>query len=378
MRQIWLAFVVLCLSFSAMAANRIEEWNQDLDVLETRLAAVHPKFKPCGLSPEIKTEFAQLRQNLEHLSDAEVSVAVQRLLARVGDGHTLLFPFGMKRGALHRLPVMLWQFDDGLFVVQASDAKAVRRLSPYISHDNDMQLRWAAPFYATITEFLVAIGGAKRADAATLTFDDGESITFASADIDPSKLDLKLPTPQHRDVNFWFTKLADDTLYIQLNAIADAPDKSLSAFGNELHSALAGVHRAILDLRLNNGGDARKANDVLKALIAFDTDGGKLAVLTSRMTFSAAQTLATRLDEWTNATFVGEPTGSRPNHYGNERSFALPSSGLRGTIASGLNQPITANDDRETILPDVVVTQTAEQYFRRADPVLEAALNRIR
>ncbi|HEY4641058.1 MAG TPA: hypothetical protein VII75_06910 [Thermoanaerobaculia bacterium] len=389
MRRIGFSLLVLILSSSALAASRVEEWNQDLDALETRLAAVHPKFKPCGLTPEVKAGFAHLRHDLEHLSDGEISVEVQRLLAEIGDGHTLLWPFGMKRGVLHRVPVMLWQFDDGLFVVQASDAKALRRrvngigglpadevlrrLRPYVSHDNDMQLQWAAPFYATITEFLVAIGAAKNA---TLTFDDGQSMTFTSAGIDPSKLELKLPVP-NGNAPFRYEKRPDGTLYIQLNAIADGPDKSLATFGKELHSALAGVNRAVLDLRFNSGGDARKANDVLKTLIAFDAAGGKLAVLTSRMTFSAAQTLATRLDEWTNALFIGEATGSRPNHYGNERNFTLPNSGLRGTIASGINQPITANDDRETIRPDVEVKQTSEQYFRGVDAVLEAAVKAL-
>lgn len=65
-----------------------------------------------------------------------------------------------------------------------------------------------------------------------------------------------------------------------------------------------------------------KADELMKTLIAFDSRGGKLVTLIGRMTFSAAQTFAARIDQWTNTTFVGEPTGSRPNHYGNERHRA--------------------------------------------------------
>ena len=43
---------------------------------------------------------------------------------------------------------------------------------------------------------------------------------------------------------------------------------------------------------------------------------GKFVVIIGRRTFSAAQNLATRLDLKTNAVFVGEATGSKPNHYG--------------------------------------------------------------
>jgi len=89
----------------------------------------------------------------------------------------------------------------------------------------------------------------------------------------------------------------------------------------------------------------------------------------------AAQTFASRIDQWTGTTFAGESTGSRPNHFGNERTFTLPSSGVRGTIASGWNQPVTARDDRDTIKPEMPVATNAADYFAGRDPVLEKALN---
>jgi uncharacterized protein (DUF2267 family) len=128
---------------------------------------------------------------------------------------------------------------------------------------------------------------------------------------------------------------------------------------------------------LNNGGEASKADELLRTLIAADTLGVRLAILTSRMTFSAAQTFAARIDQWTGAVFVGQPTGSKPNHYGNERKFQLPDSGLRGTISSGLNQPVTARDDRPTIAPDIAVPTRASDYFAGADPTLDAAVRAL-
>jgi hypothetical protein len=96
------------------------------------------------------------------------------------------------------------------------------------------------------------------------------------------------------------------------------------------------------------------------------------------MTFSAAQTFASRIDQWTQAIFVGQPTGSRPNHYGNERKFELPNSGLRGTISSGWNQPVTSRDERATIAPDIAVPLRASDYFAGKDPALEEALKAVR
>jgi hypothetical protein len=166
------------------------EWQADLTVLKAELQRIHPRFRTCGLPAELDSQFAQLSGRLDSLTDSQIAVEVQRLLASVGDGHTLLWPFGMKRGTLLRAPVTLWWFEEGVYVVDGKHAgrRVVRigtlpaeevllRLKPYISQDNDMQSRWAAPFYATLSDFLMAIGAAtdridrcrgKRGDLAVL------------------------------------------------------------------------------------------------------------------------------------------------------------------------------------------------------------------
>jgi hypothetical protein len=132
----------------------------------------------------------------------------------------------------------------------------------------------------------------------------------------------------------------------------------------------------ILDLRHNSGGDASLADALLKTLVAYDVQGGRLTVLIGRTTFSAAQTLAARLDAWTRASFAGEPTGSRVNRHGNEAPFVLPHSGVRGTISSGWNQPVTARDYRVWIAPDTPLALTSKDYFAGKDPVLEAVIGK--
>jgi C-terminal processing protease CtpA/Prc len=176
---------------------------------------------------------------------------------------------------------------------------------------------------------------------------------------------------------FWAVELPGGVLYVQVNAMNDGRDETLAAFAIALRRRIAGFRAVAVDLRLNNGGEASKADELLRTLIAADTQGVRLAVLTSRMTFSAAQTFAARIDQWTGAVFVGQPTGSKPNHYGNERKFLLPNSGLRGTISSGLNQPVTARDERMTIAPDIAVPTRAKDYFAGADPTLDAAVRTL-
>jgi uncharacterized protein (DUF2267 family) len=397
----WSVALVTLVSLAApvRGGDRAEEWRADLTALAAELKQVHPRFRVCGLPAPLEARRISLAERAGGLTDEQVLVEIQRLLASVGDGHTLMWPFGMKRGTLLRLPLMLWEFAEGLYVVDASQPRLIgkrvlrigdipieevlKRLEPYVSHDNVEQLRWAAPFYASLTDFLAAVGAGGDRSASLITFDGGEKVRLSAAPIDPERLQTKLIAPKtapaplylsRTDAPFWTAELPGDVLYVQVNAMNDSPGESLAAFATALRPRLARFQRAVLDLRLNNGGEASKADELLRTLIAADTEGVKLAVLTSRMTFSAAQTFAARLDQWTAAVFVGQPTGSRPNHYGNERNFKLSNSGVRGTISSGLNQPVTARDERSTIAPDLAVPMTARDYFAGADPTLDAAV----
>jgi hypothetical protein len=263
----------------------------------------------------------------------------------------------------------------------------LERLRPYVSSDNDMQFRWAAPFYATLPELVADAVPGLSARAATewrLATGGGERTgQLAAGPVDPAGIELKLPPPPvpspppwlgRRDENAWFETLADGVVHAQVNAIADGDDESLAAFADRLDAKLRhGARGLVLDLRNDSGGDAALADRLLATLLAFDLHGGRLVVLVSRFTFSAAVTLAARLDAWTAATFVGEPTGSGPNHYGNETPFVLPNTGLRGNVSSGWNQPVRSADARVWIAPEVPVASTAADYFAGRDPALARA-----
>lgn len=377
-------------------------WQSDIDFLAEKLTRVHPRFKNCGLPSTIDSAKEALKSRLTSLTDTGIVVEIQKLLASVGDGHTILFPFGMKKGTLLRLPLMFWLFDDGLFVVDASQKqfigqKVLRigsltteelldKLKPYISQDNSQQFLWAVPFYCTMTDFLVSAGAIERRDSAAVTFGDNVSYSFRTEVIDPEKLEIKLIPAKtgtgpaylvYAKENFRVEKIGRDVLYIAVNSMNDSPQKTLEEFGRGLREQLKPYKKMILDLRYNNGGEASKADELFRTCVNFDVEGGRIAVLVGRMTFSAAQTFAARIDQWTNAFFVGEKTGSKPNHYGNERPFRLPFSDLRGTISSGFNQPVSANDTRMFIQPEIEVSVISENYFSGKDPEIDAALKHL-
>ncbi|MGE5401911.1 MAG: S41 family peptidase [Ignavibacteriales bacterium] len=385
-----------------MPADSIASWQSDIDYLVEKIIQIHPRYRDCGLQAELNSAKANLRLKIGSLTDTQIVVELQKLLASVGDGHTILYPFGMKKGTLLRIPLMFWLFDDGLFVIDAPQRQLIGQkvlsigslkvdelllnLTPYISHDNNQQFLWAAPFYCTLTDFLMAAGAIKNRDSATIVFGNNVKYSFTAKPVDPEKIEIKLIPPlneiapaylMHRNDNFRVEEIRPDVLYVAVNSMNDTSQKTLEEFGKELRKLLKPYKKMVLDLRYNNGGEASKADELFKTCVAFDVEGGKIAVLVSRMTFSAAQTFATRIDQWTSAFFVGEKTGSKPNHYGNERQFKLPFSGLRGSISSGYNQPVSANDSRIFISPEIEVRVNSENFYSGKDPEIDAALNEL-
>jgi C-terminal processing protease CtpA/Prc len=132
----------------------------------------------------------------------------------------------------------------------------------------------------------------------------------------------------------------------------------------------------ILDLRLNGGGDNRTYQPVLESLERLAT-ATRLAVLTSRTTFSAAMQLVVDLEQRTPAVFVGEPTGGSPNQYGDAIPVELPRSGRRAHVATIEWLTSGAGDERLTREPDLRVATGSTSFFSGEDLTLVAALDAL-
>jgi C-terminal processing protease CtpA/Prc len=74
----------------------------------------------------------------------------------------------------------------------------------------------------------------------------------------------------------------------------------------------------------------------------------------------------------TRAILVGEPTGGKPNHYGQVSSFNLLTSQLRVFHSTRFFRLSAA--DPPTLEPDVRVEFGSRDYFEGRDLVLEAVL----
>jgi len=114
----------------------------------------------------------------------------------------------------------------------------------------------------------------------------------------------------------------------------------------------------------------------LKALISNPkvNQNGKLFIIIGRRVFSAAQNAAAYFERFTNAIFVGEPTGSSPNFTGDEVFFTLPYSKMMANVSDVYWQSSTAYDFRTWIAPQIYIEPTFAAYRANRDPLMETIL----
>jgi hypothetical protein len=101
---------------------------------------------------------------------------------------------------------------------------------------------------------------------------------------------------------------------------------------------------------------------------------GRLFTIIGRGTFSAAISLVSALEQWTETIFVGEPTGNSPSQYGDARKHRLPHSGLTVRLSSVYWRDWSVNEKRPWVEPDLKAGLSWADYREGRDPALEAIL----
>lgn len=399
---------------------RDEGWRYDVDFLVAeakRMHGVHGGPERAAFSAAFDSAATALRERIPDLSNDAIVVEMRRLMALLGDAHTAIYGAGPEtplRFEGESLPVLFYQFDDGVHIVNAvGDASRwigarvlrfgsrptdhlMRDLSHYVHRDNPVTPTWlGVHFYLRATAILESLGATRDFSQVTLTLRDrrGEEhrVTLEGGDYDfPRKLRTPAnssdPPPLYlRDVdrNYWLQPLPDaSAVYWQFNQVRDMEEgPSIAAFADSLRETLerTGAENLIVDVRHNNGGNNGLLDPLLRTLVWWEqtAPGRRLFVITGRNTFSAAQNFINRVERWTDAIFVGEPSSSKPNFLGEETHVVLPFSRVHGSISTMYWQDSDPGDERRWIAPHVPVTLSSSDYFGNHDPAMAAVLRVI-
>jgi hypothetical protein len=403
-------FALPLLAVLAVAAGRVpelsreEKWRGDLIYLFAELPKRHKNLFFKITRERFDREIAGIIESVPKLSDSEIKLALRRLTAMIGDPHTRI-SYNVDK----TYPITLYQFSDGVFAAATMEeykgalgAKLIRigetdierakeAVRPFVTFENEWRFKHQFPNYLTDPENLYLLKILPSVNEGDFTFDDGhgnqfvvkprpvstkEGIKFITPfDSPPGKTPLYLRNPEQ---NYWYEYLPDSkTLYLHYRRCANMPLRPFNRFASELLMFMDKnpVERMVIDLRMNVGGNSTILDPFIKALSKRRdvNQPGRLFALIGRGTFSSACLNAIRLKRETKAMLLGEPTGQRPNSYGEVKAMTLPHSKMRVQYSTRYFK--TMNDDPPALAPDIQVELSSSDYTSGSDPVLERALS---
>lgn len=393
--------------------TREESWTKDLSYLEKRINELHYSPNHSISKTELSKEFQNLKTKIATLNDEQIVVELMKIVGSLGNGHNLIIPTSPNKGALKKLPVQFYQFNDGLFIVDAeigfekwigyevesfentSTKEAIQKTNTVNAKDNDMQKLWLGPYYLGLPDVLKGLGIVENANQVTITLNDRNgksqkvimnpvSWNFSGFPKMPKLKDSEQPLFLSKIVDpYWYKLIPENnSIYVQFNIVTQKKTQSLKDFNIELRSQTSknNIKHLILDLRHNHGGNGSILPPMLKTIINFEVmnPDGNVFVLMGRETFSAAQNLLTDITKYTNAILVGEPSGSKPNHIGEAGWFKLPYSGLMGLISTQFHQTSKAEDHRKWIAPHIPIDISSIDYFNGNDKALNIIMKVIK
>jgi hypothetical protein len=386
------------------------QWRSDLRYLQAYVEGRHPDPFFRTSKAEFQRAAVALDAAIPTLDNAHIIMGFQKLLAMLWDGHTtipLQYPeAGPIRARLgfRQYPLSIEHLSDGWFVTAASQdfapivggkvvsiggvpmQRIIEKATPYTSRDNDFTAFGRLPYLLQSPEMLEGASIVRDASRATITVDvDG---TTRSAQLRPTRegerVDVLMRRPdapvpfreQNTDKFFWMAPVTNGTLYVGYNTVGNMPDQSFEDFCALLQRTIENEHpaRLVIDLRRNGGGSGELNLYLLNTIARVpQLDTPKtLFVLVGPRTFSAAQMAADNFDLRTNALFIGEPTGGRPNHYGDAHLLTLPNSGVPVAVSTVFHQENGAFDNRQFTPPQVAVDVSSDDERRGIDPALNA------
>jgi hypothetical protein len=412
--------ILLALIFfvTPLAAQTPDKWREDLTFMAREMESTHKNLFHTMTRQQFEAAVKNLDQRIPTLQRHQIIVEMMKIVAMVDDGHSNIYPTRDAKIAFHSLPVQLYIFRDGMFVRAAKKEnadlvgarivrigsatveEAIARVGPLVGKDSEMGLKFFATYLLAMPEILHAVGLSDSIESANFTIErSGKQETISlkpsgpvqilPADTDVSWIpqegwvdmrEAATPPLWLRDINnaFWYEYLPGSrTVYAQINHVGNKKDETLAAFATRLTTFVDTnpVDKLIIDLRLNRGGNGELLKPLEVALLKSKIDQpGRLFILMGRSTWSASQFFLNWMEKYSSAVFVGEPSGSVGNVYGDSRRITLPNSGITVRVSVYYWQDWAPWDTRLSFGPNVAAELSSSDYKTNNDPALNAAL----
>ncbi len=393
---LWLlGSIAFCTTGRCQQPATTDDWAADVRFLADELARRHPDpFTRCSRE-RFNSEAQRLIERIDEVPAEMRILELMRLVALLGDGHTAVRP---DLSRFHYYPFNARMLDDGIFVTFATKEheqilgarlvqigtkpidQVVQSIKELLAHDNEFGFRNLLDKQLNTAEYLQYAGAAADLRSATFKFEkDGKQFSVSMSAAEPSQHKWihafkKIPIHKYREgLPFWNDFLKESgTFYFKYNACRDPEGFNRLVQGSRGFIQQTPVERFVLDLRDNGGGNSA----IFKPLFDYRSNHpqlnqrGKLFVIIGRGTFSSGLFAAYDMKK-TNAILVGEPTGGKPNHFGEIKSIELPKTGVQVQHSTKYWQ-FLKDSDPPSLEPEIRVMTGSDDFFSGTDPALEA------
>lgn len=411
-----ITIIIFCTS--SCSQKRQDLWEKDINYLKTELAHRHKNLYFKTSQATFNRKLDSVYSLVDEKSDMNISIALQEVIALIGDDHTNTFSSKLKKEGL--LPLYLYWFSDGIYVLgtfpeynkllgkkivkinRHSIEQVTEKLSCLTSKTNDALIKKNIPSLIPVMSILKYYK-ITEGDNVIISYEDNagniKQMTIKAEKSIPdfkSKLVYnqfeKIPLcDKNTKLLFWY-KYIDDSkiLYVQYNKCfgkeaykrlgykkntKNAP--SFTKFSNEIISILESkeIDKFIFDMRYNPGGVSPQGTKLIRRIATIEevNKEGKIFVIIGRRTYSSAILNSLDFQNLTKAIFVGEPTSGKPNHYGEVRKFITPNFGLKVNYST--KYFTHSKTDSDSFYPDYEIITSFEDLKNGNDPVMEWILN---
>ena len=355
-----------------------------------------------------------LIQNIPVLTDMEIVYELHRIVAKLSDLHSyvdlpvneifvfMVEPFYSDTGMELRIVRIPAQYQNALFgeLVSINGVpvdEVLDRLGRYISHEwefgkmyrmthtfhNGLIMRKEALQIAGIVgaedttaklEIITEQGERIVAEVPAVTSAVYKQTEKAMGDWFSSGL---ISYDDYWAINYYLRyEEENDLCYIRFNRLQEMTNYRFFAFLEDIKKQVTkeSCKKIVVDLRLDGGGTATQMHEDLIAVLRKST-AEQIYILIDAASYSEAILLPVDLRQnLENAVIVGTPGGQGPNFFASCSYNYLPNSGhmFATSTAYFLGWP---DYEYETLMPDITVYQTLEDYKQGIDTVMEYVRN---
>jgi hypothetical protein len=397
----------------------VARWREDVRVIAEQLPATHPDAFYRMKRESWDSAITSLDARLPSMTRNQAMVALAQLVALVKDGHTTINPMFDTVMNVHYYPVQYELFEDGLYIRAAapqhaslagakvlrigkvSAEDAISAMGTTFGHENEWWVKAWAPMRLNLVEMLDGLGLVsdparlpivieKNGKRETVVLQPGGRVR-PSGHNPLSGIDMSGWTDMRGSGSpplwqsnpgypYWSQFIpSDSTLFVSYRGVVSMDNPTNPAFWRSVFAMTDSVpvKRLVIDLRENSGGNSFYNKQVIRGIVARPRldNPNSLFVITGTRTFSAAMNLVEDLEQWTNATFVGEPTGNATVFFGDHKQITLPASGITVNVSTLPWYPDDPRDKRAFIAPRLYAPMTSSDYRAGIDPAMRAILD---